>query len=264
MTFWDDIFGQLTQGPLTQSLAGPPPIDERVNPPTPTEREGLEGSIIGSMWDDPIALLGSQRGVIDWFRPTRAGTEGTYIPTGWPEASNARFHVPPGETPGAGRREDTIRFPLGRPSLWPGDTGRYVVSPEVAYSTHPSGATARTRPVARYGGAGSDPSFAEIGRHEFRHRGLYNLSGAASEYGVPLDPSARPLTGPGFASGESINVLQDRRLGWNESYPGMVYTPNDERFYGAMLDHLRTIADEINARRVQRMISTGGRWSDQP
>ena len=263
MAFWDNIFGQLSQGPLTQSLAGPPPIDERVNPPTPTEHQGLEGSIVGTLWNDPIALLGSQRGVIDWYRPAALGAEGTYIPPGWPAAGSTLFAAPPaGGDPGY--RDDTIRFRMGQPSLWPRDTGRYVVSPEAAFTTHPGGATARTLPLARYGGADSDPHFPAIGRHEFRHRGLYNLAGLAREYGVPFDPNARPLTGPEFAVGENINLLQDRRLGHVESYPDIVYSPQDERFYGAMLDHLRTIADEINARRVQRMISTGSRWSDMP
>lgn len=242
---------------------GPLVLDERVNPPTPTEQQGLEASIIGTLWNDPIALLGSQRGVIDWTRPAARGASGTYIPPGWPARGSQHFAEPPaGGEPG--HQPDTIRFPMGQPSLWPGDTGQYVVSPRVAFSTHPTGATARTMPVATYEGAGTEPGFPSVGRHEFRHRGFYHLPGLARAYGVPFDPNARPMAGTGFEPGERLNVLQDRRLGDMESYPDMQYSPEQERYYGAMLDHLRSVADEINARRVQRMINIGGRWSDQP
>lgn len=59
-------------------------LDERVNPPTPPEREGLAATIVGSMWDDPIALMGWQPGALDENDRPLGGARGDY---NLPEAS---------------------------------------------------------------------------------------------------------------------------------------------------------------------------------
>lgn len=241
--FWDDIFGQLSGGDLQQGgrafpyatleppvqqvtgpqdLSGPPMIDERVNPPTPTERQGLEGAIVGNMWNDPIALSGYSPGAINWDRP-----------------------VPPATGPRAA-------------------TPRGAYSPPLAYWTNPE-------TIAEYGqfanqirfapGTMTQPYGPNSGVHEFTHRGLYNLADAARRMNVPFDPSTAPVEGYPYHLDENAVVMEDLRRGY-ENDPHRAFTPEHQRFYGAMLQHLRDIADQINAERVRRMHATGGTWSD--
>ena len=228
--FWDNIFGQLTPQYPDQSVGAEP---------TATERQGLLGSIVGTMWDDPIALSGFRGDVVDWDRTTMT-----------PEHIGEYYDPRSLETP------DTIRFNQGGlgalrlpgpPAMTP------IEGPRVSL---PAETMTRT---AQYLPAIERPDFPVIGRHEFRHRGMNLLPAAAREYGVQFRDNPRARLS------EQANVYQDRQLGYGRSYEDLMnFSPQDEQFYSALLERLRGAADRVNAARVQRMINTGGRWNDQP
>jgi hypothetical protein len=102
------------------------------------------------------------------------------------------------------------------------------------------------------------PDFPEIGRHEFRHRGMFHLPAAARANNIPLRdiPPAARLS-------EEANVYQDRQLGYGRSYENLMnFTPQDEQFYGDLLERLRGVADQVNASRVRQLHANPGMtWS---
>lgn len=120
-------------------------------------------------------------------------------------------------------------------------------------------------PVGPLSGTGSitgDPRFPQIARHEFGHRGLFNLADDAAANNVPITPLIQPFT-RSPALHERLNVFSDRTLGDLDSYAGrMTFGPWEHQLYSTLLQSLRGTADQVNAARVQRMHANPGiTWS---
>jgi len=230
-SFWNDIFGQLSAPQYPDQSAGYGPA---------TEREGLEADIVGTMWNDPIALAGYRGGVVNWDRNTVL-----------PEHVGEYFFPTSPETP------DTIRFNQGSLGAlrMPGPPAETPISgPRVSL---PAETMTRT---ARYLPAIGRPDFNEIGRHEFRHRGMHMLPAAARANRVPFRDTA-----PALRLAEATNVMQDRQLGFDRSYEGLInFSPQETAMYNELLARLRATADQVNAERVRRLHASpsGTTWSD--
>jgi len=217
-----------------QSLAGPPVIDERVHPPTPTERQGLVGDAVGAMRNDPIALGGYNSSRIDWDRSPGGRNLGSYM------LPQNRQNIAEGV-------EDTIRFDQGIPYYWPLDLRREV-------QTQPP-------PSMRLGAIGN-ATFDRTGAHEFRHRGWHQMAALARQYGIQFSPLSSPYYGYPYTN-ERMNVYQDRQLGY-DSYagdPNMQFDEGSRVIMQPMLDDARRVADQTNAARVARMHRTGETWA---
>ena len=231
-----------------QSLIGPPPIDERVNPPTTPEREGLEGAIAGRHWniDDPVALMGMRRGAIDWTRGLSRdnfrtpGVDAEYVTPGAPEAWLR------GQ---GGGRADTVRFrtpeqAVSRIRVRRGP-GADPANPEYDMVLDP--------------GTVGQPDFADVARHELRHRGFHNLRRLAGAYGINF-PEA--LARSPYLT-EGMNVYEDRRTGFTGGYEDMTFSPSGAAAAERDAEMARNIARQVNAERVRRLhAAPGATWSD--
>jgi hypothetical protein len=264
MSFWNNIFGNLTARmdppPMTARdwLPTPPDdlsepiahdayrwepqtplvLDERVNPPTPTEFQGQEGDIVSGMWNDPLALLGRTRTHIDWNRQTAPGNQGEYV-------LPMRFQ-PPGARPS--ERVNTIALQQPVPDIPPRTIPLTSADPAAPRES----IVIPGRPGVPSLGGG----LAGTGRHEYRHGGFSNLVQAAGEAGV-LPPMPGPMfSGLNWEREELPNIYEDRRLG-HQSYRGVEFTPEETRFYERLLVELRRAADRTNAANVAQPFNAG-------
>lgn len=216
--------------PTQEGHTEPPPLvlDERVNPPTPTEQQGLEGSIVGTMWNDPIALAGYGRDVVRWGERPVGGLDviGQY----------AHPRHPRNRAEGTA---DTIRFQPGIPA-----------SPRRPVPLNYNSEWARDY------AAQSSADFPEMGRHEFRHRGFHNMGPLARAYGLEFNAAENPNW-----LDEMLNIYADRDLGTRSSYQNTRFGPREALILERQLRNLRGLADDVNARRVQRMYDTGESWT---
>jgi hypothetical protein len=225
--------------PTQETHTEPPPLvlDERVNPPTPPEREGLEGSIAGTMWHDPIALLGAGRDIVQWGRPPLRTNSLNVL---------GQYAHPRNLQNRAEGVADTIRFQPGMPA---------AVSTADRRSQEMLGQY--YGPITMQGAATGYPDFPEIGRHEFRHRGFHNMRALARAYNIPFNSEEAGLT----YMQEPMNIFADREQGLNTSYPDVSFDPVQTRRYNQQLYYLRDLAGQINAARVQQMHDTGLSWT---
>jgi hypothetical protein len=208
-------------------------LDERVNPPTPTERQGLEGDMVSRMAagpSDPVALMGYGPGVIDWEHGIAggdsAGVLGQYMNPRHPD--NLREGI-----------ADRIFLQRGLAGLGT-QPGSSFVGP-------------------RQGDIVSNPDLPEIGTHEFRHRGYNAMRRLAEAYDVPFDYYSRALRGVDPLS-EDMNIYADRMAGIESSYRGRNFGRVESSHYGPADAYLRTVAQQINRRRVQDMNAGGVSW----
>jgi hypothetical protein len=224
-------------------------IDERVNPPTVPEREGLEGVIAGRHWniDDPVSLMGMRRGAIDWgrdlTRPSfRSGADAEYVLPDAPQSWLDENVWMRGRDPG---RPDTIRFRT------PDQAVARVVGPAVGPM---SNWTMRRDP-----GTASVTDMPDIARHELRHRGFAHLARLAQVYGINFPEALRRAP----YQTEGANVFEDRRTGYPGSYQGMTFDAAGTRAAERDLGMARDVARQVNAARVRRLHATpGATWSD--
>jgi hypothetical protein len=255
MSFWNSIFGRLTAEMPTppDDLSEPIPHDayrwesqpplilnERDNPPTPTEFQGQEGDIVAGMREDPIALLGRTRSRIDWNRQPAEGYQGEYtLPM--------RFQ-PPGARPS--ERVNTITLQQAVPDL----------PDRVINLTRASNESGPTNESILIPGRPGVPSLgghqAGTGRHEYRHGGFANLVQAAAEAGVSAPPPGPASSPSNWERNELLNVYEDRRLG-HQSYRGVEFTPSEMQFYERFLSELRRTADRVNAANVAQPFDAG-------
>jgi hypothetical protein len=224
--------------PTQETHTEPPPLvlDERVNPPTPPEREGLEGSIAASMWHDPIALSGAGRDIVQWGRR----------PIDAPSLSILGQYMNPRNP--ANQAEgvaDTIRFQPGIPAAL-----RYDRRSQNMLGQYYG-------PISMQGAATDYPDFPDIGRHEFRHRGFHNMRALARAYNIPFsDEEAGPVY-----TREPMNIFADRQQGTDTSYPDVRFDPVQTHRYNQQLYYLRDLASQINNARVQQMHDYGLSWT---
>ena len=230
--------------PTQETHTEAPWNDERVNPPTVPERQGLEGSIAERHWnvDDPVSLLGMRRGAIDWTRGlSRDSSREPDVTAEYvrPEAPESWLRAQ------GGGRADTVRFRTPEQAV-----SRIVVSGPADNPTYS---------MRREAGTASTPEFTDIGRHELRHRGFAHLERLARVYGINFPEALRRAP----YQTEGANVFEDRRTGFPGSYRDMTFDAAGTRAAERDLGMAREVARQILAERVRRLHATpGATWSD--